>query len=120
MENALSYGEDDVRRGFIDPQSVAFGDFDDDGYNDMAVVDFGSDILSIWINNATGTEPDFDDQPTQTFLLREGQSANTSKPILVLSHNFDGSPGDDLAILNYIANYIIQSGWNSAWKRLLG
>ena len=94
LENV--YTEHTVRGGMSDPQSVAFGDFDADGDYDMAVIDFGSDTLSIWKNSGSVTDPAFGDQPTQTFQLD-----SHSDPIAVLSADFDGQNGDDLVIVNH-------------------
>ncbi len=75
-----------------DPQSVAVGNFNNDGLIDLATLDHQTGDLLIWLNSGTPEAPVF--QQLQT------RSLAYSGPVAVISADFDGLYGDDLAVVS--------------------
>ena len=71
------------------PYSVTAGDFNGDGYLDLAVANYGSSTVSILLNNGSGVF-------TQSSTPSVG-----SNPYSVTSGDFNGDGYLDLAVANY-------------------
>jgi len=76
------------------PASVFAADFDNDGYNDLAVANWGSNNLSILMNTGYGTFP-----PTPVNYVVE------SNPSSVFACDLDGDGHNDLAVANQWFGY---------------
>ncbi|HEY6292158.1 MAG TPA: FG-GAP-like repeat-containing protein, partial [Terriglobia bacterium] len=74
-----------------DPQFVAAGDFNGDGYPDLAIANFGDNTVSILLNNGDGTFPTSGTIPTY---------ATGIGPTSVAVGDFNGDGILDLAVAN--------------------
>ena len=77
-----------------EPSSVAVGDFNGDGKEDLAVANYGSNTLSILLGNGNGTF-----QTQQTLATGSGPG-----PVVVGDFNGDGK--EDLAVVNEASNTV--------------
>ena len=76
------------------PDSVTAGDFNGDGYIDLAVANYCSNTVSILLNNGNGTF-------TQSSTPSVG-----SDPYSVTAGDFNGDGLLDLAVANYCSNTV--------------
>ena len=76
------------------PESVAVGDFNDDGDADLAVANSSSNTVSVMLSNGNGTF-----QPPQTF-------ATGIDPVSVVVGDFNGDGKLDLAVANEGSNTV--------------
>jgi hypothetical protein len=79
-----------------EPDSVAVGDFNGDGWPDLAVANSGSNTVSILLNKANGTG---------NFTLASSPATGTS-PLSVAVGDFNGDGRLDLAVANSGSNTI--------------
>jgi hypothetical protein len=76
------------------PESVAGGDFNGDGWVDLAVANKTTNTISVLLNNRSGFYPSRLDYPVGSI------------PSSVLVADFDKFNGDDLAVANFSSNSI--------------
>jgi hypothetical protein len=76
------------------PESVFSADLDGDGDNDLAVANYGSENISILLNNGDGT-----------FATTVNYAAG-SRPISIFAADLDGDGDNDLAVANYDSDNI--------------
>ena len=72
------------------PQSVAVGDFDSDGSQDLAIADFGDDRLYVRLGNGDGTFTD------------AGGVDGLSRPFNLVVGDFNADGTEDLAVTRSI------------------
>ena len=80
------------------PYSVISGDFNGDNRPDLAIANFNSDTVSIFVNNGDGSFAAKVDYPTG------------SHPISVTSGDFDGVNGLDLAVSSNTVSIFLNNG----------
>ncbi len=82
------------------PSSVAVGDFNADGKPDLAVVNQGSNTVSVLLNNINGT-----------FLAKvDYATSGSAAAVAVGDFNGDGKPDLAVASLNNVVNVLINNG----------
>src|SRR5579859_3087775 len=80
------------------PEFVIAGDFNGDGALDFAVADYGSNIITVALNNGSGSFP-----VTHTYTVG---SSSSSAPNSIAVGDFNGDGKADLAIANFNDNNI--------------
>ena len=94
VETLVNFGNGDFGAGVVKlvgfgPNSLATGDFNADGFNDLAVPNRGDDNVTILLGQAGGD-----------FNVRPAEPAVGDNPRAVVAANFGGTPALDLAVAN--------------------
>ena len=87
----------DLTAGSGNPNSVAIGDVDGDWKPDLALVDYGSDIVSVFRNTCTSG--------SVSFAVKVDFTAGT-RPVSVAISDVDGDGKPDLAVVNSYGNAV--------------
>jgi hypothetical protein len=77
------------------PASIAVGDFNGDGIQDMAVANFGDNTVTVFLGDGTGN-----------FTAAAASPATGGNPIAVVAGDFNGDGILDLAVANYKDNTV--------------